>query len=163
MGLSITHQAKPISGVTVSEIPRELIDAMTEEWAFIKTHPDHEVVLTADNPAEAQQFYLYARAWGNGHDPRLVVRKLPARPKQNDNEVRFTVKLFEEDAPQPGRPAAPAPADIPADVPADVPPQASSPESPAPIPPTPASTMTPRPTAPVKEKEKEKDTAGKHR
>ena len=129
MGLKVTHQAKPIGGVTVSQIPKELVDAMVAEWEFIQKNPDNEVVLSCDTAAEASQYYLYARAWGQGHQPRLEIRKLTARPRQPETEVRFSMKLYDENAKRPGRPAANAPAPAPEPAPA-----------PAPVPETPATT-----------------------
>lgn len=105
MALKVTHQPKPVTSITKAEIPPELVEAMTAEWTFLQANPDYEVVLTGDTQAEAKQYYLCARAWGNGHLPRLTVRKLPARTGEPDNQVRLTVKVFDESAPRPGRPA----------------------------------------------------------
>lgn len=110
MGLKVTHEAKPVtvSGVQVSQIPRELVEALTAEWKFIQANPNHVVVLTADSKAEAAQYALYARAWGNGQTPRLEVRKVTAPKGQPfpESVVKLSIKLFDPEAKRPGRPAS---------------------------------------------------------
>jgi hypothetical protein len=111
MGLKVTHEAKPVvvSGVQVTQIPQELKDALAAEWKFIQANPDNDVVLTADTKAEAAQYALYARAWGNGHLPRLEVRKVTQRKSQPvlpENVVKLSIKPFDPEAKRPGRPAA---------------------------------------------------------
>lgn len=106
MALKVRHQPKPEGGVTVSQIPAELTEAMVDEWKYIQANPDHEVVLEGETKAEADQYLLYARAWGKGQTPRLEVRRAVATKHQPENEVRMTIRLYDAEAPRPGRPAA---------------------------------------------------------
>ena len=110
MALKVSHAPKPVGGVTVGEIPAELRDAMASEWTFIQAHPDNDVVLTADSPAEAKQYFLYARAWANSHTPRLELRKVSSgtkgsKPKWPENEVHASLKVYDPNAKRPGRPS----------------------------------------------------------
>jgi hypothetical protein len=103
--LKVRHQAKPQNGIVVSEIPAYIKDAMNAEWTFIKENPDHEVVFVGDTRAEVEQDYLLARAYAVSMTPRLETRKATATKKQPETEIRFTLKVYDESATRPGRPA----------------------------------------------------------
>jgi hypothetical protein len=112
MALTITHEARPASGtVSAAVIPVELVEALAAEWEYIQANPDNNAVLTADTKEQVAVYALYARAWGNAQTPRLEVRKAAqtkALPLLPVNAVRLSIKLYDETAPRPGRPATKA-------------------------------------------------------
>jgi hypothetical protein len=106
MALQVRHQAKPERGITYSEIPMEIREAVESEWKFIQEHPDQESVFADETKAQVDLAYQYAVAYGKGRSERLELRRSTATKNQPETEIRFTMKLYKEDAPRPGRPAA---------------------------------------------------------
>lgn len=124
MALTVTVVEKPISGISVSDIPKEYLDLFTTNVpACIYVDPSKELdKKTAGNPEnllkdpkelqfdadtkdEAEKAALLARFWGMRQDPKLEMRRVGAKLQgQPSTRVRLSVKLFDPNAPRPGRP-----------------------------------------------------------
>lgn len=105
MALKVRHQPKPQGGITLSEIPQDVKDAVEAEWKHIQENPDHEAVFEDDTKAEVDLAFQYAGAYAKGRTPRLEIRRQTATNKQADTMIRFTIKLYDPEATRPGRPA----------------------------------------------------------
>jgi hypothetical protein len=126
MALTVTVVEKPVGGVQLSDIDPELIKLFeanipqclyvdpTKELdpktagnkANIMAEPK-ELQFDADTKDEAEKAAGYARAWGARQTPKLEIRRVGAKLQgQPSTRVRLTVKLFDPNAPRPGRPAS---------------------------------------------------------
>ena len=100
MGLKIDVVAKPKQGVVTGKIPTELVELLeTAVPEAMKDAGNKEIILTADNEAEAKTYALYARAWGYQQEPQLNIRKIPNRREMTDNVARLTVGLLSDATP----------------------------------------------------------------
>jgi hypothetical protein len=125
MPLTVTVVDKPISGISLSDIPKEYLDLYATHIPAClyvnpalemdkKTagNPDNilkdgkELQFDADTKDEAEQAAAYARVWGMRQEPKLELRRVGAKLNgQPATRVRLSVKLFDPNAPRPGRPA----------------------------------------------------------
>ena len=102
---SMTVERKPEGGVTVSQLPPALVKLLQEYAPKALADKDFELILTAKDKATAQKLALYARAWGNGQEPKLYIHKVPNRRDMKDNVARLAVELDSDVNPEnrPGR------------------------------------------------------------
>lgn len=126
MGLKVTVVDKPVSGISISDIPADYIelyatnipaclyvDPSKEKDAKTAGNPDNvlkeskELQFDADTKDEAEKAAAYARVWGMRQEPKLELRRVGAKLQgQPATRVRLSVKIFDPNAPRPGRPAA---------------------------------------------------------
>lgn len=126
MGLKVTVVEKPVGGIALTDIPADYIELYkTNVPACIYVDPSKETdPKTAGNPEnllaeskelqfdadtkdEAEKAAGYARAWGMRQTPAIEMRRIGAKLQgQPATRVRLSVKLFDPNAPRPGRPAA---------------------------------------------------------
>jgi hypothetical protein len=120
---------KPVSGVGTedTEFYAEVSALMERDVpAVLKAPADKEITIDGASKDEAERAAGYARAWGMRQDPKIELRRIAARQGQPATRVRLSAKLYDPNAPRPGRPAGsqnqpvteapatPAPAETPA-------------------------------------------------
>lgn len=126
MGLKVSVVDKPVSGISISDIPADYIelyaanipaclyvDPSKELDKKTAGNPDNvlkeskELQFDADTKDEAEKAAAYARVWGMRQEPKLELRKVGAKLQgQPATRVRLSVKIFDPNAPRPGRPSA---------------------------------------------------------
>jgi hypothetical protein len=105
MPLTVTVVDKPISGISLSDIPKEYLD-LYAKFVPAALKDGKELQFDADTKDEAEQAAAYARVWGMRQEPKLELRRVGAKLNgQPSTRVRLSVKVFDPDAPRPGRPA----------------------------------------------------------
>jgi hypothetical protein len=133
-GLELVTERKPekAGGVTVSQIPENLVKLLTAEAPKALADSDHELILrvpvrlpeplkdnaTAEAKAAhaeatseahkrandtAKQLTLYAAAWGKGQTPKLYIHKVPNRKDMPANHARLAVEDWDK-VPKENRP-----------------------------------------------------------
>lgn len=125
MPLTVTVVEKPVAGISLSDIPKDYLDlyaANVPACIYVdpskeldkKTagNPDNllkdskELQFDADTKDEAEKAAAYARVWGMRQDPKLELRRVGAKLQgQPATRVRLSVKLYDPNAPRPGRPS----------------------------------------------------------
>lgn len=125
MALKVTVVDKPISGISLSDIDPEYIklyeahvpaclyiDPKLERDEKTARNPANllketkELVFDADTKDEAEKAASYARVWGQRQTPQLELRRVGTKlDGQPATRVRLSVKLFDPNAPRPGRPS----------------------------------------------------------
>lgn len=127
MALKSAVVDKPVAGVGTedTEFYNQVAELMERDVpAVLKAPADKEITIDGDTKDEAERAAGYARAWGMRQEPKIELRRIPARQGQPATRVRLSAKLYDPNAPRPGRPAgsqnqavtqAPAPAPAPAE------------------------------------------------
>jgi len=123
MALTVAVVDKPVNGVTLTDIPAELVEllvANVPQCLYInpdlesneKTagnpeniQRDKELQFDADSKGEAEKYAGYARAWGMRQNPKVEIRRQTPRRDQPETRVRLKVELYDPNAPRPGRPS----------------------------------------------------------
>lgn len=106
MALKVIAVDKPIAGISLGDIPAEMVE-LFEQVIPAALKNEQELQFDGDTKDEAEQAAAYARVWGIRQDPKLEIRRIGAKLNgQPSTRVRLTVKVFDPDAPRPGRPAA---------------------------------------------------------
>lgn len=129
MALTAVVTDKPVAGVGTedTELYTEISKLMEATVpGVLKDSNSKEITLDGGTKDEAERAAGYCRAWGMRQDPKVELRRIPARQGQPATRVRLSAKLYDPSAPRPGRPVgsqnqavtAP-PADPPADASAD--------------------------------------------
>jgi hypothetical protein len=145
MGLSVVTVNKPIAGVNSSNIPVDLAEYLAVEVPkalAANGGKDKELILAHDTKALAEQYALYARAWGMRDDGAsaqtaekdeegnvtreaigypVEIRRIPNRRDMPDNQIRLAVRKYDPNATRPGRPAGTSNTETPAPAPAPAP------------------------------------------
>jgi hypothetical protein len=125
MALKVSVVDKPVAGVSLSDIDPDYIklyeanipaciyvDPKLEEDPKTAGNPANlrketkELVFDADTKDEAEKAAGYARVWGQRHTPQFELRRVGAKlDGQPATRVRLSCKLFDPNAPRPGRPS----------------------------------------------------------
>jgi hypothetical protein len=108
MPLKVTVVDKPIvvNGISLTDIPEDYI-TLYQEHVPAALKEEKELQFDADTKDEAEKAAAYARVWGMRQDPKLELRRVASKTQgQPATRVRLTVKLFDPNAPRPGRPAS---------------------------------------------------------
>lgn len=108
--MALTSQVvdKPVAGVGTedTEFYTEVSALMERDVPAVLAAPaDKEITIDGGSKDEAERAAGYARAWGMRQDPKIELRRIAARQGQPATRVRMSAKLYDPNAPRPGRPA----------------------------------------------------------
>lgn len=108
--MALTSQVvdKPVAGVGTedTEFYAEVSALMERDVPAVLAAPaDKEITIDGGSKDEAERAAGYARAWGMRQDPKIELRRIAARQGQPATRVRMSAKLYDPNAPRPGRPA----------------------------------------------------------
>jgi len=106
MAFKVSHaERENITRVTTLDVPKDFLDLMNAELAYVKADPTYEIVIEGDNPKEVALYLQWAKFWGMSlpEGERLSVFKLATKKGGSDKVARLQLKPFDPNGVQRGR------------------------------------------------------------